>query len=245
MDDFLDVANRLSDNQSRATLYSNLLFRLSYDRSYLAPYASPSSEEYFSNAQFPSSFKLGSQEHFCDCGAYQGPIIKKFLEATDNRYASITAFEPDSENFKVLQQLSEQDLVNLRLVNKAVSSRRQILRFMETGTVSSYVSAEGQSTVQTTRLDDELSQLSFLKMDVEGFESKTLQGGAGIIASCRPRIASCVYHYAYDLLDVIGQLEKTVENYHLRLRQHDSSYYYDLVLYASPVSGVEPTANLL
>lgn len=242
LDDFLRLADRFADHHSRATLYANLLFRLTYDRSYmLQTWANPI-EEYFSSYAAPSTFRLGSQEHYCDCGAFQGPIVSKFLGATNYHYKSITAFEPDRANFEVLERISALPLENFRPVNKAVSSRKQTLRFMETGTVSSYVSAAGTATVQTTKLDDELEKLTFLKMDVEGFESKTLQGASRLITNQRPRIAACVYHYAHDLLDVVSQLDKSVDDYHLRLRQHNGSYYYDLILYASPITGVEAPA---
>jgi FkbM family methyltransferase len=242
LDDFLRLAERFADDHSRATLYANLLFRLTYDRSHmLATWANPI-EEYFSNYAAPATFRLGSQEHYCDCGAFQGPIVAKFLGATNYQYGSITAFEPDRTNFEVLERVSALPLANFRPVNKAVSSRRQVLRFMETGTVSSYIAAAGTVTVQTTRLDDELEKLTFLKMDVEGFEAKTLQGGSKLIASQRPRIAACTYHYAHDLLTIFDQIDKTVDDYHYRLRQHNGSYYYDLVLYASPVAGVEAPA---
>ncbi|WCM92727.1 FkbM family methyltransferase [Acidovorax sp. NCPPB 2350] len=239
MDEFLRMADRFSDDHSRSTLYANLLFRVTYDRSHmLATWANPI-EEYFSSYALPSTFRLGSKEHFCDCGAFQGPIVEKFLGATGYQYGSITAFEPDQTNFKVLESISPVPLPRFRPVNKAVSSRRQTLRFMETGTVSSYVSATGTVNVQTTKLDDELEKLTFLKMDVEGFESKTLQGASHLIGAQRPRIAACVYHYAHDLLDVTEQIDQCAEDYHLRLRQHNGSYYYDLVLYASPIPGVE------
>ena len=242
LDDFLLLASRFADDHSRATLYANLLFRITYDRSHmLATWANPI-EEYFSSYAAPSTFSLGMNEHYCDCGAFQGPIVSKFLGATGYRYGSITAFEPDRTNFEMLQRVAPLPLANFRAVNKAVSSRRQTLRFMETGTVSSYVSAAGTVNVQTTKLDDELENLTFLKMDVEGFEAKTLMGGARLLRSQRPRVAACVYHYAHDLLDVIDQFDANVSDYHFRLRQHNGSYYYDLVLYASPVAGVEAPA---
>lgn len=242
LDDFLRLADRFADHHSRATLYANLLFRLTYDRSHmLETWANPI-EEYFSSYATPSTFRLGSKEHYCDCGAFQGPIVSKFLGATGYRYATITAYEPDRANFEALERISVLPLTNFRPVNKAVSSRKQLLRFMETGTVSSYISATGTATIQTVKLDEELEKLTFLKMDVEGFESKTLQGAARLLTTQRPRIAACVYHYAHDLLDVVNQIDKSVEDYHLRLRQHNGSYYYDLVLYASPVDGVEAPA---
>ncbi|MES2183563.1 MAG: FkbM family methyltransferase [Pseudomonadota bacterium] len=242
LDEFVRLADRFEDEHSRATLYGNLLFRLSYERSHMLPsWASPI-DEYFSLYASTSTFQLGSREHYCDCGAFQGPIVSKFLAATGRQYGSITAFEPDRTNFDVLTRISPIALDNYRPVNKAVSNRAEALRFHETGTVSSHVSDTGTVTVQTARLDDELDKLTFLKMDVEGYEARTLEGAAGLIGRQRPRIAACVYHYAQDLLDVVAQLDKSAGDYHLRLRQHNASYFYDLVLYASPVAGSEAPA---
>jgi FkbM family methyltransferase len=244
LDDFLALAERFDDDFSRETLYANLLFRLTFDRASLLKVWSDPTEEYFSTFAQPTTFRLGSREHYVDCGAYQGPIIHKFLGATSWQYSSITAFEPDKTNFKTLSKFSAWPLHDLKLINKAVSSRTQTLRFHETGTVSSYVSAEGGVLVQTARLDDEVEHLSFLKMDVEGFEQKTLQGAKGLLASDRPRIASCVYHYALDLLNIVDTIDNLGGDYHYRLRQHNGSYYYDLVLYASPIAGVNPEQSV-
>lgn len=240
LDDFVRLADRLDDTLSRETLYANLLFRLSYDRNWLLPIGTDVSEEYFSMAGQPSTFTLGSGEHFCDCGAFEGPVVRKFLAASQWQYGSITAFEPDRTNFAVLSQLSDLPMHDFRPVNKAVSSRRQTLYFEETGTMSSHIVDKGSVTVKTVRLDDELERLSFLKMDVEGFEAKTLHGAAGLLAKDRPRIAACVYHYAQDLLDVVEAIDQHAGGYHFRLRQHNVGYYYDLVLYASPVAGCAP-----
>ncbi|MPT05106.1 MAG: FkbM family methyltransferase [Delftia sp.] len=240
LNEFLNLADRLEDELSVFTLYSNLLFRLTYDRSHLLPALSTPTNEYFSASSDTSTFRLGQREHFCDCGAFQGPIVQKFLEASNFQYESITAFEPDSINFQILKKLSSPLTPNFRPINKAVSNIQETLRFKETGTVSSYASPDGNISVSTTRLDDELEKITLLKMDVEGFEAKVLEGASRLISAQRPRIAVCVYHYALDLLDVVEQLDKMVDSYHLRLRQHSNGYYYDLVLYASPVPGNAP-----
>lgn len=242
LDEFLSIGARLADIESRNCLYSNLLFRLTYDRDWLLDAATPTAEEYFSPYVAPRTFRLGSREHFCDCGAFRGPIVARFLAETGWQYQSITAFEPDRENYAALAQLHGMPIPHFKPINKAVSSRRQTLRLVETGTVSSYIGAEGNAITQTTRLDDELEHLSFLKMDVEGFEAKTLHGAARLLATQRPRVAACVYHYAHDLLDVVGALDQHAEGYTLRLRQHNPNYFYDLVLYASPEAGLEPAA---
>ncbi|MES2183561.1 MAG: FkbM family methyltransferase [Pseudomonadota bacterium] len=239
MDEFLAVADRFTDDFSRATLYSNLLFRLTYDRDHLLPVWSPY-DEYFSRRDHgqTATFRPGLNEHFVDCGAHQGTIINRLLGATGGSYKSITAFEPDRINFEKLQNLAPVRLPNYKPINKAVSNKHEELRFVETGTMSSYVSTNGNTIVQTTTLDDEVEQATFLKMDIESFESKALQGSTRLLAQ-RPRVAVCVYHLAHDLLDVLSVLDKNVENYHYRLRQHYCGWYYDLVLYGSPVDGVD------
>ncbi|PYE75037.1 FkbM family methyltransferase [Xylophilus ampelinus] len=238
LDEFLAVADRFTDDFSRATLYSNLLFRLTYDRDHLLPVWNPY-DEYFSKHDLgqTTTFKPGLNEHFVDCGAHQGTIIHRLLGATGGRYKSITAFEPDRLNFEKLKSLAPVPLANYYLINKAVSNKHEELRFVETGTMSSYVSTEGNTIVETTTMDDEVEQATFLKLDIEGFESKALQGATRLLAQ-RPRVAVCVYHLAHDLLDVLNVLDKKVENYHYKLRQHYAGWYYDLVLYGSPVDGV-------
>lgn len=243
LDEFLRFADRLDDEFSVFTLYSNLLFRLTYDSSLLRDCWATPVNEYFSTFADSSTFQLGKREHFCDGGAFEGPIVRKFLDASRHQYESITAFEPDRINFGKLQGVANALPFlphDLKTINKAISNEHMTLRFKETGTVSSHVSQDGEISVSTTRLDDELEKLTLLKLDIEGFEAKALEGASRLIRTQRPRMAICAYHYAQDLLDIVEQLDKLVDGYHFRLRQHSPAHYYDLVLYASPVAGAEP-----
>lgn len=240
LDDFLRFADRLEDDFSVFTLYSNLLFRLTYDRSHLLGAWATPVNEYFSPFADTSTFQLGQREHFCDGGAFQGPIVRKFLDTSRYQYESITAFEPDSINYQKLKSIASPRTPHFRAINKAISNEHTTLQFKETGTVSSHASPDGGVSVPTTRLDDELEKLTLLKLDIEGFEPKALEGASRLISTKRPRMAICVYHYAQDLVDVVAQLDQQVDGYHFRLRQHSAAYYYDLVLYASPVAGTEP-----
>ncbi|MCL1558990.1 FkbM family methyltransferase [Xanthomonas nasturtii] len=243
LDEFLRLADRLEDDLSVFTLYSNLLFRLTYDSSLLLDCWATPINQYFSEYADSSTFQLGQREHFCDGGAFHGPIVRKFLETSRYRYESITAFEPDSINFQKLDGIASSlplPLHNFKALKKAISNEHTTLRFEETGTVASHVSPGGETSVATTRLDDELEKLTFLKLDIEGFEARALEGASHLIRSQRPRMAICVYHYAQDLLDIVEQLDKLVDGYHFRLRQHSPGHYYDLVLYASPVAGAAP-----
>ncbi|APP74106.1 methyltransferase [Xanthomonas vesicatoria ATCC 35937] len=243
LDEFLRFADRLDDDLSVFTLYSNLLFRVTYDSSFLLDCWATPINEYFSEYADSSTFQLGQSEHFCDGGAFQGPVVHKFIDASRYRYESITAFEPDSINFQTLEGIASALPIpphNFKAIKKAISNEHATLRFEETGTVSSHVSPNGGISVATTRLDDELEKLTLLKLDIEGFEARALEGASHLIRTQRPRMAICVYHYAQDLLDIVEQLDRLVEGYHFRLRQHSPGHYYDLVLYASPVAGAAP-----
>ncbi|WP_293776315.1 FkbM family methyltransferase [uncultured Oxalicibacterium sp.] len=242
LDTFLHLADRMDDDFSKVTLYANLLFRLTYERDHLMQAWSNPSEEYFSVFPETGTFRVGQNEHYCDCGAYQGPIVKKFLGASGYRYQSITAFEPDKSNFATLAQIAQPLLPNTRFINKGISNRQETLRFNALGNMSSRVEENGSVSIETTRLDDELEEITFLKMDVEGFESKVVEGGASLLQRKRPRMAIAAYHYATDLLEIMAGLDRIVGDYHFRLRQHNPNNFTDLVLYASPVSGVHPPA---
>lgn len=239
IDDFLALEKRLADQASRDTLYGMLLFRLTYNRENIRDIFFGTADEYFSDSKSGKTFVLGDNEYFCDCGAHQGTIVARFLGANNWKYDGIAAFEPDRKNFKALQKMCLLPLQNLKLVNKALSDRHETLRFVETGTMSSYVSDQGNISVETTRLDDELDRLTFLKMDIEGYEARTLNGAASLITKHRPRMAIASYHYATDMLNIVDTIDKLSPGYTIRLRQH-FNFYYDSIIYASPAPGWEP-----
>jgi len=124
------------------------------------------------------------------------------------------------------------------LHNAAVGDTNGSIRFLETGTMGSHVDEEAGNCGDTpiVRLDDTLDEVTFIKMDLEGFEQRALRGAARLLRECRPRMAITAYHYADDLLDLWRLFEELAPGYELRLRHH-SSYYYDTIFYAAPRNG--------
>jgi len=236
LDRFMGLLPRLADDLSRVTLLSALLLRLTYDRVHLRNSLVSADDEYFSTSPAGSTFRLGSEEQFCDAGAHVGTMTAKFLAATNWQYKSIHAFEPDTINYKALRKFCLLPLHDFKVRNLALSDEKTTLTFAETGTMGSHVSKDGTVQCKTALLDDELESMTFLKMDVEGFEAKTLRGASRLIRDCRPRMAVTAYHYATDLLEITDTLENLYDGYELRLRQH-FNYFYDTVLYACPRGG--------
>lgn len=232
-DDWLKLADRLADDHSRETLYALLLQRVEYNRDWLDGIMIGGRDEYFGSSSNSDTFCLGTREHFIDGGAHRGTIITRMLATTNWRYASIYAFEPDRENFAALSNLTPVPLRNLHLHNAALSEHAETLRFNETGTMGSRISDQGSITVPCLRLDDVVEQATFIKLDVEGFEARTLRGASGLISSQRPRMAIASYHYAHDLLEITATLDAIAPDYRFFLRHH-FGYFYDTILYATP-----------
>jgi len=236
---FLALDERFADDLSRATLYAFLLLRLNFDRTPLQGCLLSGEHEYFSAAPTGSTFQLAPDEVFCDAGAHTGTVTCKFLGATGWQYRAIHAFEPDRVNYAALGKMRLLPLHDFHIRNRALSDNQETLSFVECGNVSSHIGSAGAQTCQTVRLDDELEELTFLKMDIEGFETRALRGARRLIGRHMPRMAITAYHYALDLPDIVDLIDELHEGYVLRLRHH-YNFYYDTILYASRQPGWEP-----
>lgn len=241
-DDWLRLAGRLADEQSRETLYGILLQRLEYDRRWIKDIRIGGRDEYFGLSSETTTFVLGQREHFVDCGAHRGTIIQKLLQTTGWKYASMHAFEPDAESFAALNTLAPWPLDRFSAHKLAVSAKAEVLRFNETGTMSSSIVETGNTTIQCVPIDDFVEKASFIKLDVEGFETRALKGAGRLLTKQRPRLAVASYHYATDLLDIAQTIDELAPDYSFYLRHH-FGYFYDTILYATPRQDWLPLAD--
>ena len=69
-------------------------------------------------------------------------------------------------------------------------------------------------------LDTEIPRATFVRMDVEGNETKTLQSARRLISQIEPRLAITGYHYADHLLDTARWVDEIVVGDRLRSRRH-------------------------
>ena len=234
-DEWSALRSALADDWSRETLDAVLKLRLTLDRRCLRQVTASLEDEYFSVLASTTTFRLHPDEIFADCGAYVGSTVRKVIAATDGRFRALHAFEPDRKSYAELEKLNALHMPGLVLHNAAVGDTNGRIRFLETGTMGSHVDEAAGNSGDTPilRLDDVLDEVTFIKMDLEGFEQRALRGAARLIRECRPRMAITAYHYADDLLDLWRLLEELAPDYELRLRHH-SNYYYDTIFYAAP-----------
>ncbi len=232
LDDFIALGDKLADDASRVTLYGLLLLRLTYDRSALRYGISEDSDEYFATRSVSRTFQLGDDEYFIDCGASTGPVLQKFLGATDWQFRAYHGFEPDPKNFARLNAFGALELPNVHFHNAAVADKPGKLRFAGGEDYSSRLDPNGNIEVPAVALDDVVPEASFIKMDIEGAEVAALHGARGLVSRHRPRLAITVYHYAHDLLNIFDAIVGMGVPYRYRLA-HYRQYYLDTVLYAT------------
>jgi FkbM family methyltransferase len=115
-----------------------------------------------------------------DVGANVGSYSSDILSL--NPKASITCFEPDPRAFKSLSEKLGHSS-DVHLINKGVSDQKGTLRLnMAPRTTHSSFVGYGESidavSVEVTTLDDTklTGHIDLIKIDVEGFEYKVLQG---------------------------------------------------------------------
>ena len=76
--------------------------------------------------------------------------------------------------------------------------------------------------------------VSFIKMDIEGSERRALRGSVRLIRTYRPRLAVCIYHKRWDLLELPLYVMHLAPGYRLTIR-HYGANIYETVLLAEPV----------
>ena len=97
------------------------------------------------------------------------------------------------------------------------------------------ISDIGTSNINANSLDNVLFDAvpaTFIKIDIEGAELKTIEGAENIIKKYRPKLAICAYHKGDDIFEIPLAIKKLVLEYILYLRQHSDSLL-DTVLYAT------------
>ena len=222
------VLNILNDNESKQIFTNYLKSAFSFSSQYL----SNTMPQYF-----PSFFQLTDKEIVVDGGAYIGDTLDEYLRI-HQKFLQYHAFEPSIHNFLELSKYKNSN--DLYIYNKGLGLSNKTLLFhdgVESSTTSSFVSSSFNSNnlheVQIVRLDDVLSKVTFIKLDIEGAELDALIGSANLISNCKPKVAVCIYHKFEHLWQIIDFLKSLRSDYQFSIRYHSiSNILTELVLYA-------------
>lgn len=222
--------DQLDDEPSRQAMAQTLSFRLG--QTLAAPSPDPHVPHYFPDFAVAA---CQAREHgaqvFLDGGAYNGDTLEAALNQLP--FKQTYAFEPDLGNYELLTQRTRQ--LGLKAVNYpcGLSGSNAQLRFSMGQGEASAVKDDGDSIIQVVRLDDCLQNatIDYLKLDVEGQEIPTLQGGRDLIRKSRPILAIAAYHRWDDLWRIPAFVAALALDYKLAFRSH-SRNSFDGVFYA-------------
>ena len=239
LDDHAEVRRGLDlweDDASRAEYLAQVRFRLNADFDGLShPVAHP---QYFPD----DLFTWADDAWIVDGGAYDGDTVRMLSATYGSRFGHVLAVEPDPANFIRLQETvaalpaAARGKVDCRQV--ALGSERRTLHLDATGTAASATSdapSAGTIAVSAETLDSlvEGSRVTFIKLDIEGFEVDALKGARRTIERHGPVLAVCVYHRQDHLWSIPLLLSSLRGDYAFFLRPHNEEGW-DLVCYAVP-----------
>ena len=98
--------------------------------------------------------------------------------------------------------------------------------------------AEGgadSDSVQIISIDEDIREkITFLKMDVEGFEIPALLGAKRHIREDFPKLAICTYHIVSDMWEIPRLIDTIRPGYRFFLRHYELTQNWETVIYAIP-----------
>ncbi len=192
-EEFDKAYSLLADDESRENYINILNFKVSGKIEYL--FKAEKKKEFAYN----EVLNLGDEEVFVDLGAYDGDTIREFINATDGKFKKIFAFEADEKNYKKLVA-NTSELKDVSLYNLAAWDKKETLLFEKKKGRNSKLSSSGNVSVDADSVDNVINEkITLLKMDIEGSESKALDGAKESIKKYLPKLYVCAYHRNSDM----------------------------------------------
>ena len=170
---------------------------------------SPSNFHYY----FHSFSSLKPGDVVIDCGACEGFFVAKALQGGAAR---VFAIEPNPIMVRCLEKTFEKEVLNKRviIVPYALGSSEKIISFYcdpknpFSGKVGEIGVSIKQVTLDNFCISTSLQKIDFIKMDLEGLESRALLGGIRIIRNSSPKLSITTYHGALDFYRVLGIIKR-------------------------------------
>jgi FkbM family methyltransferase len=226
----LRLMERLADKVSKRTLAATILHRLTLDPAWLDEVSLPSEKLYFGTGLL--SFK--KDEVFIDGGASLGDTLETFTKLTDGKYGHIHCFEPSPIGFGLTDRIARH-FKNVTVHKCGLSSGTAEVGFRhdrDGNAINGVVDSNSSETVKLEAIDNlDLGPVSFIKLDIEGFEVEALRGAANTIRKYKPKLAICAYHKPEDFYEILDTIDAIRNDYTFHMRHH-SPNYTDTVYYA-------------
>lgn len=210
------VFESLEDEESKSTFSNILQYRLTGDYSFMSEYKVNLKEQYFEN------FLNLKKEVFVDCGGFDGDTSEEFI-ARCSDYEKIYFFEPSETNLEKSKERLK-NYSNIEYIEKGVSDCDEVLKFNFEGSASG-ICEKGDFQIQTTTIDKFIKErVTFIKMDLEGWEMKALKGAEEHIKNDAPKLAIAVYHRPQDFYEIFEFIKSINPCYKVYLRHYTQGW---------------------
>ena len=220
---------RLGDEESQRVFNTLMRYRLTADVNTMAGFSVRMQEQYFEPF-------LGNLDDavFVDCGGYDGDTTEQFCNRYP-KYRRVFLFEPSQQNM-TSAKLRLRDARDVDFIPLGVSDTPGILYFNPDAGSASSVSADGSAQIAVTTIDIAVDARNcFIKMDLEGWELKALQGAQGHIKNGHPILAIAVYHTVSDFWRIPEYVLSLRPDYRIYLR-HYTEGWSETVMYFIPAT---------
>lgn len=170
---------------------------------------------------------------FIDAGSYDGQSTSEFIAWCGNNYEKVFCFEPSKNSYNAITN----KFINnrkIQIINAGTWNRAGKVGFIFDGAGSRITECPtDENTIDVVTIDQIVGEdkVSFIKMDVEGAESESLEGAQSVIKRNKPHLAVCTYHKPLDFIDIPLKILEYVPEYKFAFR-HYSNTAIETVLYA-------------
>jgi FkbM family methyltransferase len=208
----------MSDEISKKTLIDVLRFRLTANLEYMCEYTVRLQDQYFED------FMNYKNEIFVDAGGFDGDTTEEFINRYPD-YKRVYLFEPSIKNLNAAKRrLKGRRDIDFRPLG--LSNSEGLLHFnADAGSASAVTNGDGES-ISVVTLDKELENepISFIKMDLEGWEMNALRGSELTIKRKKPKLAVAVYHAAKDFREIPQYILSLNPGYKIFLRHYTQGW---------------------
>ena len=224
------LRDTLADEESKTVFDDIVQFRRTGSYAHMSAYRVRLHDQYFDDV-----CPLRSGEVFVDCGGFDGDTTEQLARRCP-QYNRVWLFEPSEVNMqKAKKRLA--GARDIHFVPKGVSDQIGRLSFNSGAGSASAVSDSGDASIDVTTIDKEIEEtVSFIKMDLEGWELKALAGARHHIERDHPRLAIAVYHHASDFWMIPEFILSIRSDYDVFLR-HYTEGWSETVMYFVQKSG--------
>ena len=234
IDDYVWLYDNLKDYKSKYILFAILNNYFNQNFNDLDKVRERIYKHYFDMELIPNL----TDEVFVDVVAYTGYSVIDYVKTYgENSYKKIYCYEMDEKNILLAKEnlKSYKDVI---FKQKAVCDKNMKLCYNRSiDSSANNLIKSGENNVEGVSLDDDIgdSDISMIKMDIEGSEKNAILGAKKIIESKLTKLLISIYHNNTDLFELPKLIINYNKNYNLHLRYYGGQYFpTEIVLFAIP-----------